>query len=299
MKEYKFRNIVCFGEILWDMLPAGKKPGGAPFNVAIHLKRHGFDPIFVSRTGDDTEGQELIEFTQKTGISTDFIQVDKDLPTGKVIVTLDKHKNATYEICEPVAWDNIQVSAELIQCAKDADIIVYGSLASRNRRTYETLTELFDNSDAQRILDVNLRPPYLNRELIAKLMSEADFIKLNLDELVEIASWYGKNGKPTKLMRWLSDYFQISDVCATRGENGAIYLSHNQLFKHKGIKVETVETVGAGDAFLAGMISGISKFDPPEKILDDACIVGAFVTTQHGAVPEYNLNEVSTLIKKA
>ena len=161
MQNNKTENIVCFGEVLWDMLPTGAKPGGAPFNVAIHLKKQGQNPAIVSKIGNDKEGQELFRFLKTMGLEHNFIETDEELPTSTVLVHLDENKNATYEICKPVAWDNITAKKEMEELVSKADLVIFGSLASRTDVTRNTLVQLLKNSDAKRFFDVNLRPPMI------------------------------------------------------------------------------------------------------------------------------------------
>jgi len=187
MSNNNYSNILCFGEVLWDMLPTGAKPGGAPLNVAIHLIRQGLTPKLVSKIGNDKLGLDLVRFLSETGLERNLIQIDESLPTSQVIIHLDEKKNATYEICEPVAWDNIYPNNENLEAAKKADLVIFGSLASRNNTTRETLFQLLDQTQATCLLDVNLRPPYDKSEVINEMLEKANFIKLNNDELVIIA----------------------------------------------------------------------------------------------------------------
>jgi fructokinase len=290
------QTVVCFGEVLWDMLPGGAKPGGAPMNVGIHLKRQGIHPWLVSRIGNDREGEKLRRFLQDSKMDLRFLQTDATLPTSQVLVHLDEYKNATYEICEPVAWDNIQPEKALNNLAKKADLVVFGSLASRNEATGNTLMQFLDNSRATRLLDVNLRPPFDSREVVEKLLSLADFVKLNNDELFEIARWNGRKGTGAELINWLAEFFNCPAVCVTRGANGAALFIENRLIEHPGFKVKAVDTVGAGDSFLAGLIARLFSGKSAEDALKYACATGAFVASQSGAVPEYTLHDIETLI---
>jgi fructokinase len=145
-----------------------------------------------------------------------------ELPTSRVNIQLDADKNATYEICEPVAWDNISWDETLGKLSEDASLIIFGTLASRNTSTRRTLLRFLDNSEGLRFLDVNLRQPYDNREHVEQFLGLADFVKLNDEELVKIASWNGVKGSLKKLAVWLSEKFVCPDVCVTRGANGAL-----------------------------------------------------------------------------
>ncbi|MBT3386268.1 MAG: carbohydrate kinase [Prolixibacteraceae bacterium] len=296
MKKGKISNILCFGEVLWDMLPSGAKPGGATLNVAIHLKKQGQNPILVSRIGNDKDGKSLKNYLIKSGLDTQFVQMDEKLNTSKVLVHLDEQKNATYEICEPVAWDNIQLNKEIEEVASNSGLIIYGSLASRNQTSRETLFSLLKSSKATRLLDVNLRPPYDKPEVVEKLLFMSDFIKLNDDELYAIASWKNKSGNETELIQWFAEYFKCSSVCVTRGANGAVLFINKKIYDHPGFIINAVDTVGAGDSFLASLVAGLSNNADPVKALEFACATGAFVASQKGAVPEYSEKEINGII---
>jgi fructokinase len=298
MGNNSFKNIICYGELLWDMLPTGKKPGGAPVNVAVHLKRLGLNPVVVSRVGNDRQGTELSEFLDESGLDTQLISVDDKLPTSEVLVHLDDEKNATYEICEPVAWDNILPSKRLEKKAARSDLIVFGSLAQRNPTTRDTLIHLLNTTNATRLLDVNLRPPHNAPELVQELLLLADFVKLNDSELQQIALWNQVFGNEEYVMRWLASFYNCSVVCVTRGAKGAALLINDKLYEHPGFKVEAVDTVGAGDAFLAALIYGFSKKQPPQKSVEFACAVGAFVASEKGAVPQYSKNNITNFLNK-
>ncbi|MCD6355064.1 MAG: hypothetical protein J7L95_05900 [Prolixibacteraceae bacterium] len=164
----KAKNILCFGEVLWDKLPSGTYPGGALLNVAINLKKQGQNPWLVSKTGNDIEGRKLLRYLTSAGLNTDLVGKDTKLPTSEVLVHLDENKNASYDICEPVAWDNILPNREIEKAAVSADLIIFGSLASRNETTRKTLFRLLEKSKATRLLDVNLRPPYNKPEFVCE-----------------------------------------------------------------------------------------------------------------------------------
>ena len=298
MENQKFNKIICIGEVLWDMFPSGPKPGGAPLNVAVHLKKQGLNPLLISRIGNDNEGEELLDFLNGSDLSIKYIQKDKNLPTGKVMVYHDENKDAKFDICEPAAWDNIELTNELLNELKETDLIVYGSLASRKAKTLNTLIEMLESTEAERLLDVNLREPYVNQELVEKLLHLSDFVKLNNDELDTIALWHGKTGKITKLIQWMAEQYQLSDVCVTRGQKGAYLYSANIFYSHPGFKVNIVDTVGAGDAFLASLIASLSRFLSPEKSLEYACATGAFVTIQTGVVPVYSNHQIEVILNR-
>ncbi len=295
-QEGKYNNIVCFGEVLWDMLPTGAKPGGAPLNVAVHLKKQGANPLLISRVGIDSGGDKLLHFIETAGLKTNLIQQDKQLPTSRVLVRLDENKNASYEILEPVAWDNITFAEELEDAATGADLLIYGSLASRNKTTRDTLLAMIKATSATCLVDINLRPPFDNREWIEQLLHISDFVKLNNDELEKIASLNGVSGTEEELIDWLTGYFKCSTICVTRGAKGAVLFLDNKFYSHPGYKVKVGDTVGAGDSFLARLVSSLSKDTHPGRALERACATGAFVASQKGAVPDYSEEQISLII---
>lgn len=295
MQNNKKQTIICFGEVLWDMLPTGAKPGGAPLNVAIHLIKQGQNPLLISKIGNDTNGNELLQFLADSNLDTGFIQKDEKLPTSTVLVRLDENKNASYEICAPVAWDNITYNPEIDKAIQKADLLIFGSLASRNEVTLNTLLQIFKQSAAQKLLDVNLRPPYDNRNRVEQLIHQSDFVKLNNEELEQIASWHSILGDEQKLIDWFVSFYKCHTLCVTRGEAGAALFAEGKLYEHPGFKVKAVDTVGAGDSFFASLISCLSKNLSPKESLETACATGAFVASQKGAVPNYSFYDIEKI----
>ena len=288
-------TILCIGEVLWDRLPSGSKPGGAPLNVAVHLKAVGFEVDLASRIGNDEAGKELVNFLAKSGVNTQFIQTDEKYPTSEVLVHLDENNNASYEICEPVAWDFVELSSELVQFAKKAELIVFGSLASRNEKTRETILKILENKGLK-LMDVNFRPPFDKREVVEKLLAKTNIVKLNDDELRVFAAWHNQSHlNETQLMKWLANYYKLQMVCVTRGKNGALLYSKNKIYSHPGFVIKTADTVGAGDAFLAGMVASILAKKTPDEALSFACATGAFVASKKGATPKYKLKEIEKI----
>lgn len=290
-------QILCFGEILWDCLPSGRLPGGAPMNVALHLKRFGINSLTASSVGDDENGLELKKFLKKSGLSTHLIQTNKHLPTSEVKVTLDKDNNATFKICEPVAWDEISLNEELIIDLRNSKAIVYGSLVARNLYTRKTLLALLEH-DLTKIMDVNLRPPFDNENIVKELLSKANIIKLNDDELIKVTSWYNMRGTLEERMRSLQEIYHFDILIVTRGKDGACLIKDGDFYEHNGFSVKTVDTVGSGDSFLAGFLAAIYEGKDMNRALIEACAIGAFVATQSGATPEYDKDIMMSIIEK-
>ena len=296
--KLKNNSILCFGEVLWDRLPSGAKPGGAPLNVAIHLNAIGLNASIASRVGNDEAGAELTRFIKESGLSTDLIQVDQSLPSSEVLVHLDAKNNASYEICEPVAWDNILPNKPLLEKAKNSGLLIYGSLASRNETTRNTLLQLLQEN-ALKLIDVNLRKPYDKKDVLELLLPKSDIVKLNDIELVEITRWHNKTSKDEKeLVKWFAKQFEIEMLCLTKGENGALIYIDDTFYEHPGFKVKAVDTVGAGDAFLAGLVASFLLNKAPEDALAFACATGAFVASKEGATPVYDMQEIVHILSE-
>lgn len=288
-------NVLCFGEVLWDNLPTGPVPGGAPMNVAYHLNRFGIDALTASSIGNDEKGENLVSFIKNCGMETSLIQVHPTLPTSEVKVWLDEKNNASFEICEPVAWDEITLTPELKKAAETCSAIVYGSLASRNEPTRNTLYSLLENN-LLKIMDVNLRAPFKHREVIEPLLKKSDIVKLNDSELTEIGKWYGFTGELKDVALMLTNHFSLKALLITRGENGACIVKEGHYYEHPGFVVKVTDTVGSGDAFLAGFLSAWFRNKSIAEALNDACAIGALVATYSGATPDYKLDELNVLI---
>ena len=292
----KNKNVLCIGEVLWDRFPAGSKPGGASLNTGVHLNNLGAHVVLASRVGKDQSGKKLSDFLSGSGLSCDWIQEDDRLATSEVLVRLDENRNATYEICKPVAWDNIQFTYALKNAAKNSGILVYGSLASRSEVTRETILRVISN-DAFKIMDVNLRKPYDQREVVELLMAKANLVKINDDELKIVASWHHLTNLEEKAqLQRLTSIYNLQMICVTKGSNGAVIYHDKKLYEHPGFKVKAVDTVGAGDAFLAGLIHSLLAENPMEKVLEFACALGALVASKMGATPKIEMEQISEIL---
>jgi fructokinase len=279
-------EILCVGEVLWDALPAGLFLGGAPFNVACHLRAAGMPVAMVSRVGDDRLGDEVVRRASNYGVGVDLIQVDAVLPTGFVSVTLDDSGVPEYEIVEPSAWDAIALNDTLIERASEARALVFGSLAQRHAITRGTIERLWDaDSEALMVFDANLRPPYDDREVVRRSLQRADVAKLSLGELARLASWFDLPSGVRAGAAAIAETFAIRTVCVTRGSEGAALWRDGRWTEHPGFPVEVRDTVGAGDAFLAVMLAGLLSGAGDGALLQHANMIGAYVATQFGAVP--------------
>lgn len=278
-------EVLCIGELLWDSLPAGLFLGGAPFNVACHLRSAGIIATMVTRIGADQLGDEAYRRVARYGVRTDLLQVDPLLPTGFVRVTVGESGSASYHIVEPAAWDNLEVTRSLLERAAVAKAIVFGTLAQRNAVTRATVRRVLETR-ALKVLDVNLRPPYDDHDIIRDSLRRADVVKLNEDEMRRLALWFDLRGDLRETATVLAETFGCRVVCVTRGRNGAALWREGRWTEHPGFEVEVRDTVGAGDAFLAVLLAGLLNGTGDEALLHHANLIGAYVATQHGAVPE-------------
>ncbi len=285
-------DILCVGEILWDALPDGLFLGGAPFNVACHLRALGEEGAFVSRVGDDVLGDEALRRLPTYGLDPDLVQVDASLPTGLVRVDLAPTGEPDYDIVEPAAWDAITLSDALQQRAEQATAVVFGSLAQRADTSRQTIRALCE-TDARCVFDINLRPPYVERKIVEYSLLEADVVKLNDGELRQLRTWFDLPSGAEAAMDELATTFSCSAVCVTWGGEGARLWMEGQFWSHPGYATDVADTVGAGDAFLAAFLSGFLNDLDGATVLDRANQLGAYVASQSGALPSYDVGTLA------
>lgn len=287
------KKVVCFGEVLWDMLPEGKKPGGAPMNVAYHLSRLGLASYMVSRVGDDPLGEELTLFLKKMGLSTDYIQIDADHKTSEVIATEGANHEMSYDIVRPVAWDFIAFDSKTSTLTESADLMVFGSLAARNEVSRHTLYELIEQAKLK-LFDVNFRAPHYEQSTVDYLLRKADIVKLNNHELRIIASWFGaERDNEQESINRLQDLYGIGEIIVTKGGEGASYYTLTERYDYKAYSVIVKDTVGSGDSFLAAFVAQKLLGKSIEDMLDFAAALGAYVTAQAGANPDYKPTDLA------
>lgn len=289
------KNAVCFGEMLYDYLPSGKYPGGAPMNVAVHLHRQGTAIQFISSVGNDEDGESLRQYLSERGLSTELIQTDADHPTGKVIADVTQSDDVKYDILQPVAWDFICPTEETVQAVQQADLLLYGSLACRHEVTRNTLLSLLPQAK-QTAFDVNLRAPHYSTELIEELLGPADLVKVNEEEFALLSEWYLDGSTDEAAMRKLMQQYNLSTLCITQGAEGAILLYEDQLYFQPSFPIAVADTVGSGDSFLATLLTGLLHGKPPEETLRYACAVGAYVATQTGATPTLDTAAIEKIL---
>jgi fructokinase len=287
----KNNEVVCFGEILWDVLPGRELPGGAPMNVTYHLSKLGRKATLISRVGDDERGIALKKIFEGKGIDTSFVQTDASHNTSIVLATPNEAGDMKYDIVEDVAWDYIQLQPDHEALISQARYFVFGSLAMRSKISRDTLLALMD-LPCRKVLDINLRAPFINREHITYQLGKAEVVKMNEEELGLVAGWYGNYIGIEDKMRLLQDKFNVETLIVTRGAKGAAINYHNECYLHDGFKVQVADTIGSGDSFLAAFLSKFMENKDVEAALTFACKVGAFVATKEGGCPDYNVSEI-------
>lgn len=290
--------IVCFGEMLWDVLPGGRQPGGAPLNVAVHLHNFGLAAQLVSRVGADAPGAELLAFMAAKGLGADDVQRDPTHPTGIVHANVRDRHEVSYDIVAPAAWDYLAYSAALGAVVGAAEAFVFGSLAARRPATRDTLYQLLPQARLK-VFDVNLRPPHYVPDVVRYLLGQADVVKLNHHELTEIMGWLGASPAEETALPWLAARFGLQAVCLTKGADGAALWTGQQLYRSAGRPVAVQDTIGSGDAFLAALLRGWLAGQPPAAILEFAGAAGALVATHRGATPAITEAQVRALAAAA
>lgn len=278
-------EVLCVGEIVWDELPSGRFLGGAPLNVAYHLRTLGVPAVPVSAVGADRAGAEALERIRRLGLPTELVRVHPSLPTGTARAALDAHGQARFTLPMPVAWDDLRCDEALVARAAGARAVVFGTLAQRAPGSRATIRHLADRVP-WRVLDLNLRPPHDDPEVVTGALARADVLKANRDELTWLATRLGWPESDEQLLACrLAERFGIGTVCVTRGAEGAALWREGRWTERPGVAVAVADTVGAGDAFLAALVAGLFAGYTDGRLLEAANRLGAHVAAQPGATP--------------
>ena len=278
--------IVGMGEALWDVLPEGKKIGGAPANFAYHVSQFGFDSRVVSAVGRDADGQEILDVFAQKKLTCEIEQVD--YPTGTVQVTLDAVGVPCYEIKEGVAWDNIPFTDDLKRLALSTRAVCFGSLAQRSPVSRATIQRFLDTMpDGEDQIDINLRQGFYTKEILCESMRRCNILKINDEELVTISRIFGYPGIDLQDKCWiLLAKYNLKMLILTCGTNGSYVFTPGVVSYQDTPKVPVADTVGAGDSFTAAFTSAILSGKPVPEAHKLAVEVSAYVCTQSGAMPE-------------
>ena len=288
------RTIVAIGEALWDVFPDGRRPGGAPCNVAFHAARLGDRGVIVTRVGTDAAGTELVAFLRAHGVDTRYVQRDPDRPTGTVVVTVERDE-PRYTITEPVAWDALDAPPAAHDVVRAAGAVVIGSLAQRSAVSRTAIRALVAEASrgAAVIYDVNLRPPWVDAAAIEATCRAASVVKMNEAEAVALATLLGR----PSLVPWLLDDVGVQAVCVTRGPRGATLFKRDGTVSMPGavIGATGANAVGAGDAFTAAMAHQLMRGAAPDAILRAANGYAALVASRPGAMPSLAPDELTAV----
>ena len=284
--------IVGMGEALWDVLPEGKKIGGAPANFAYHVSQFGFNSRVVSAVGDDKLGNEILEnFSEK---NLNFLIEKVPYPTGTVQVELDDEGIPCYDIKEGVAWDNIPFTPALEELANQTRAVCFGSLAQRSVVSRETINKFLDampdDNGQLRIFDINLRQNFYTKEILCNSMERCNILKINDEELVTVSRMFGYPGIDLQDKCWiLLAKYNLKMLILTCGVNGSYVFTPGEISFVETPKVEVADTVGAGDSFTATFVAAILKGKKVSDAHKLAVEASAYVCTQNGAMPIFPL----------
>jgi len=294
-------KFVCFGEILWDVFPDKRHLGGAPLNVALRLASlcNEASVSIISAVGADSLGDQALAIIADTRLSGADIQTSKHA-TGTVKVTLSKAGNASYSIANDAAWDHIKVTQQALDSLGKDSVFVFGSLAARSAVSNQTLKELIKTAHFT-VFDVNLRAPYFTLDGIFDFMKTANFIKMNDEELDLICEHHdGPKADITAQLQWVNKNTGASYVCVTLGAEGACLLYKDEVTTVPGIPTKVVDTVGAGDSFLATLLWGLFKKQlAPKEALGYACAMGSLVAASSGANPVIQTAKLNRLVSNS
>lgn len=280
--------VVGMGEVLWDMLPEGKKLGGAPANFAYHVSQYGIESRVVSAIGNDQLGKEIKEQLAEKNLKDAISVVPYE--TGSVIVSLDDQGVPCYTIKENVAWDNIPFTPELEELAKQTQAVCFGSLAQRNVVSRETINRFLDtmpDGEGQyKIFDINLRQNFYTKEILCNSFRKCNVLKINDEELITVSRLFGYPGIDLQDKCWiLLAKYNLKMLILTCGVNGSYVFTPGTVSFVDTPKVEVADTVGAGDSFTATFCTSLLKGKTIQEAHKLAVDVSAYVCTQNGAMP--------------
>ncbi len=281
--------ILAIGEILYDVFPNYKRLGGAPFNVAFHLKNMNTPVHFISRVGDDGEGRQIIDYLKENQFDVDGIQIDKNHETGKVMVELDDQGSPTFDIKTRAAYDYIdynQIMASIPQLP--IELIYFGTLAQRTQRGFETMRKFLSTASPETkiLYDINLRPRCYNQPIIENSLQACNLLKLSREEVRVLEKMIDYKDSGLAFIDYLRDQYRVEMIALTKGADGSELFMGDQHWQKGPLSPQTVvDTVGAGDAYTAVLAIGYVNKWPPKLILEKAAEFAAAICTIEGAIP--------------
>ncbi|HEX6804642.1 MAG TPA: carbohydrate kinase [Terriglobales bacterium] len=297
-------TVVGLGEILWDLLPSGRQLGGAPANFAYASHLLGDRAIVASRVGGDELGQEIRTRLLGCGMTDEFLQSDLDHPTGTVGVEVNEEGQPRFEIHYPAAWDFLEWSEEWRALTQFTDAVCFGSLAQRSAESRASIRAFLQalRPQAVRIFDVNLRQSFYSTEILAESVALANVVKLSHEEVPRVAELLAIPGTDDlHFARGMMANFRVALVCITRGARGSLLASASAVHDHPGFRVTVKDTIGAGDAFTAGLVHAYLRDQSLADMNDLANQMGAWVASTSGGMPvapESGLREALRELKR-
>jgi fructokinase len=290
---------VGLGELIWDLLPGGRQLGGAPTNFACMSRLLGHAAVVASRIGNDALGREARERLAALGVSTEYLQVDPEHPTGSVGVRLDERGEATFAMNENSAWDYLEWTSRWDELSHKADVVCFGTLGQRVEPARRTIVRFLEATrpGAVRVFDVNLRHTFFNPEMLERSLRLATIVKLNQPELSTLGRMLRLEAATEEQMaKRLLDLFGLELVAITRGARGSLLVTGDEMSDHAGVRVRVKDTIGAGDAFLAALVHYYLRRAPLSVISEAANRTGAWVATQAGATPASDAGALPRLL---
>jgi fructokinase len=283
--------VLGIGEVLWDLLPAGRQFGGAPVNFVYHAAQCGAIAYAVSAVGDDALGGEILRRMDALGIGRQHVAIVPTHPTGTVTVALDDAGKPHYSIREDVAWDYIPATPSLLELAARADAVCFGTLAQRSPVSRRTIRDVLAVVPERclRVFDINLRLDYYGTAVLNESLRNCDVLKLNDEELPILARLAGVDGNEFQVFRSLLERYDLVMVALTKGTGGAVLVQRDRCSIHRGVPTTVVDTVGAGDAFTAAITIGLLRSADLDAINDFANRLASYVCSQNGAMPPTGL----------
>ncbi len=281
------RLVVGLGEVLWDMLPEGRKIGGAPVNFAYHAGQFGIDTMAVSAIGNDKLGEDTI--AEMNGKHLNHIFPSVPYPTGSVQVKLDEKGVPAYDIKENVAWDNIPFTNEIESVARSCRAVCFGSLAQRNAVSRNTIRKFIEStpSGCIRIFDINLRQNFYTSNVIHDSLELCNILKINDEEIMLVSRMFNYDSSNIEnVCRTIMEDFSLEKVILTCGTKGSYIFTKGGVSFMPTPKVNVADTVGAGDSFTGSFCAAILRGLPVAEAHKKAVEVSAYVCTQNGAMPE-------------
>lgn len=283
--------VVGIGEVLWDLLPGGPQPGGAPANCALHAQRLGAAAFVISSVGRDALGEAMLAHLARHRVNSDAVAVDELHPTGTVAVEVGPAGEPRFTIATAVAWDFIPLTTDVLALARRADAICFGTLAQRSTESRRTVTNCVEAAPpgCLRVFDVNLRDPFVDPARLAETLALSDVLKLNETELPRVASWLDLPSDETAALDALLERYPLRLIALTKGGRGSRLRGRAGDSVHPGFAVSVVDTVGAGDSFTAAVIVGLLDGQSLDEINERANRVASLVCGHAGAVPPAEL----------